>query len=72
LLRKTVAIEGRGVQRADLSGGCFEPVRASSGQNDVGALDAGLAGSLEPDAGTAADDDDGLAGERRLALRGLG
>ena len=68
---RVVGIEGRGAQRADLRGRCVEPVRVSSGQNDFGAFDAGLAGGFKTDAGTAANDDDGLPGERRFALRGF-
>jgi hypothetical protein len=33
----------------------------ATGKDDVGAFGAGSSGSFQPDAGAAADDDDGLA-----------
>ena len=44
----------------------LEPLGIAAGEDDVGALGARQPGGLEPDAGAAADHDDGLAGELRL------
>jgi hypothetical protein len=44
----------------------------AAGQHYAGALGASPAGRLEPDPGAAADHDDGLPGQFRLALAGSG
>jgi hypothetical protein len=48
----------------------LEAVGIAAGQDDAGALGAGSAGGFEPDAGAAADHDDGLPGQFRFALGG--
>ena len=55
-------VEGRGAARADFGRGPLEAFGVPPGQDDVGALAAGAAGGLEPDAGAAADGDHDLAG----------
>ena len=47
-----------------------QPIRVAAGEHDVGSLRARAPGRLQPDAGAAADHDDGLAGELRLAAHG--
>ncbi len=53
--------------RAELGRGLLEALGIAAGQDDVGALGAGAPGGLEPDAGAAADHDDGLPEQLRLA-----
>ena len=53
--------------RPDLVRRRAEAVGVAGGEDDVGALGPGAAGRLEPDAGAAADHDDGLAGQRSSA-----
>lgn len=48
-------VEGRRAQRADFLRGVLKPLGIAAGQDDIGALGAGAAGGLEPDAGAAAD-----------------
>ena len=48
---------------------CSQPLGVAAGEDDLGALGAGAPGRLEPDAGAAADHDDGLAEQLRFALR---
>jgi hypothetical protein len=61
-------VEGRRAQRADFLSGVLKPLGIAAGQDDIGALGAGAAGGLEPDAGAAADHHDGLPGQFRFAL----
>ena len=49
---------------------CVEALGIAAGEDDLGALGACAPGGLEPDAGAAADDDDGLAEQFRLAELG--
>ena len=60
-------VEGRGALRADFGRRLPEPVGIAAGEDDVGALSPGAPGCLEPDAGAAADQHDGLPGQFRLA-----
>ena len=53
-------IEGHGTLRAEFRRGPLEALGTAAGQDDVGAIGAGPAGGLKPDAGAAADHDDGL------------
>ena len=61
-------VEGGGAPRLDVARCLLEPLGIAGGEDDVGALAAGAAGGLEADAGAAADQDDGLAEQLRLAL----
>ena len=56
--------------RPDVGGRAAEPLLVPAGQDDLGALGAGGPGRREPDAGAAADDDDGLVAQGRLAHGG--
>ena len=47
-----------------------QPLGIAAGEDDVGALGPGASGGLEPDAGAAADHDDGLAEQFRFAANG--
>ena len=62
-----VGVERRGADRPDLARRGLEAVGVAAGEDDVGPLGAGAPGGLEADAGAAADHDDGLAGQLRLA-----
>ena len=46
----------------------LEPLGVAAGEDDVGALGACAPGGLQADAGAAADHDDGLPEQLRLAL----
>ena len=61
--RRVGRVERRGAGRADLAGRLLEPVRMPGGQDDVGPLGPCAPGRLQPDAGAAADQDDGLPGQ---------
>jgi len=70
---ESVGIEGvecRVPLRADLGGGASEALRVPAGEDDLGAFGAGGPGGFEPDAGAAADDDDGLPAQGRLPQAG--
>ena len=67
---RVVGVEGRGALRADFQRRSFEPVGIAAGEDDIGTLGAGASGRLQPDAGAAADHDDGLSGKFRFALGG--
>ena len=56
-------VEGRGVLGSHLACSMLQPLGIAARQNDLGSLGPRPAGSLEADAGAAADDDDGLAGK---------
>ena len=60
-------VEGGGAPRADVARRLLEALGIAAGEDDVGALGAGAPGGLEPDAGAAADQDDGLPEQFRLA-----
>jgi hypothetical protein len=60
-------VEGGGAPRVDVARRSLEPLAIPAGKDDLGALTAGAAGSFEPDSGAAADEDDGLAEQFRLA-----
>ena len=60
-------VERLRAQRADLGRCLLEPVRVTAGEDDVGALGAGQPRGLQPDARAAADHDDCLPGQLRLA-----
>jgi hypothetical protein len=61
-------IGGRRAHSADVERGLVEAVGISTGEDDIGALGACLPGRFEPDAGAAADHDDGLAEQRGRQL----
>ena len=65
-----MGVERRVLQRADVGGGASEALRVPAGQDDLGAFGAGGPGCLEPDAGAAADEDDGLPEQGRLPQAG--
>src|SRR5262245_14506523 len=65
-------VEGRGAQCAEFGRGALQALGIAARQDDVGALGACSPGGLEPDAGTAADHDDGLPVQFRLTLDGKG
>jgi hypothetical protein len=60
-----VRVERRVLRGPDVRGGAGEALRIPAGEDDLGALGAGAASRLEPDAGAAAEDDDGLAEQGR-------
>ena len=66
---RVVGVEGGGAPRVDVARGLLEALGIAAGEDDVGALGAGAPGGLEPDAGAAADQDDGLAEQFRFASR---
>ena len=61
-------VEGHGALRADFQRRLLQPVGIAAGEDDIGTLGPGPPGCLEPDAGAAADHDDGLSGQFRFAL----
>jgi hypothetical protein len=65
---RIVGVEGRGALRGDLARCLFEAFGIAPGEDEAGALGAGSPGGFQPDAGAAADDDDGLAEQFRFAL----
>jgi hypothetical protein len=67
-----VGIEGRGSSRADFTPRLLEPVAIAAGKDDIGPLRAGAPSCREPDACTAADEDNGLSNQFRFALNGNG
>src|SRR6516164_3217122 len=56
----------------ELKAGAVQAVWVAGGKDDVRALGAGEPGCLEPDAGTAPDDQDGLPEQVPLAAHGRG
>jgi hypothetical protein len=64
---RVVGVEGGGAPRVDVERRLLEPLGIPAGEDNVGALTAGASGGLEPDSGAAADEDDGLAQQFRLA-----
>src|SRR5262249_2326452 len=60
-------VEGRGAYRAQLARSVLEAFGIAAGQHDVGTLRPRASRSLEPDTGTASDDDDRLPGQLRVA-----
>ena len=69
-LRCVVGVEGGAAVRLDVAGGSLEPLRVAPGEDDVGALASGEPCRVQPEAGAAADHDDGLAEQSRLTLDG--
>jgi hypothetical protein len=65
-----VRIERRGAQRTELGCRLLQPVGIAAGQDHVGTLGACAPCGLQPDAGAAADHDDGLPEQLRLARGG--
>jgi hypothetical protein len=61
-------VEGGGAARVDVARRLLEPLGIAAGEDHLGALATGAASGLEADAGTAADQDDGLAEQLRFAL----
>src|SRR5262249_58882 len=59
-------VEGRGALRVELERCLLEAFWIAPGEDDTGALGAGAPGGFQPDAGAAADDDDGLAEQFRF------
>src|SRR5262249_5784128 len=66
--RRIVGVEGGGALRAKLDRRLLEAFGVAPGEDNAGALGAGSPGGFQPDAGAAADDDDGLAEQFRFAL----
>jgi hypothetical protein len=67
---RIVGVEGRAVLRVELERCLLEAFGIAAGEDDAGALGAGSPGGFQPDAGAAANDDDGLAEQFRLATGG--
>ena len=65
-------VEGGGARARRVERGLLEALGIAAGEDDVGALGARAPGGLEPDPGAAADDDDGLPEQLRLALVAVG
>src|SRR5262249_10544867 len=65
---RIVGVEGRGALRAKLERRLLEAFGVAPSEDNAGALGAGSPGGFQPDAGAAADDDDGLAEQFRFAL----
>lgn len=68
--RRMGASRGAGRGAAEFGRAPLEAVGVAAGQDNAGALGAGPASRLKPDAGAAADHDNGLPGQFRLALGG--
>ena len=64
--RCVVGVEGGAATSRQFARRFLEPLRIAGREDDVGALAAGQAGGLQPDARAAADHDDGLAEQPRL------
>src|SRR5262249_9747317 len=70
-LAKAASISrSRGALRVELKRRLLEAFGIAPGEDDASTLGAGSPGGFQPDAGTAADDDDDLAEQFRLALGG--
>src|SRR5262245_66090404 len=69
---RIISVEGGGAQRADLARGALEALAIPGGEDQLGSLSTRSSGGFEPDAGAAADHDDGLSEEFRLARDGRG
>jgi hypothetical protein len=70
-LREAIRIGGverRAAARAQLARGLLEAFRVAAGDDDLGPRGASTARRLQPDAGAAAEYDDGLAEQLGLAL----
>ena len=65
-------VEGRGALRVELARGMLEALGIPAGEDQLGPFGACPAGRFEPDAGAAADHDDGLPEEFRFAPDGRG
>src|SRR5262245_33489842 len=69
---RIIGVEGGSAQRADLARGALEALAIPGGEDQLGPLSTRSSGGFEPDAGAAADHDDGLSEEFRLARDGRG
>jgi hypothetical protein len=69
---RIVGVERRGAHCAELGCHRLQAVGIAAGQDHLGALGPCTPCRLQSDAGAAADHDDGLAAQLRLALRGPG
>src|SRR5262245_21489226 len=67
---RIVGVEGRGALRVELERCLLEALGIAPREDHAGALGAGSPGGLQPDAAAAADDNEGLAEQLRLALGG--
>jgi hypothetical protein len=65
-------VEGRAPDRADLPRGVLEALLIAAGEDDLRPFGACQPGGLEADPGAAADGDDGLPDQCRLALDRIG
>ena len=65
-------VEGCGAQRVELARGALEALGIPAGEDHLGPLSACSSGRFEPDAGAAADHDDGLPEEFWFAMNGKG
>ena len=64
---RIAGVERRGARRSQLACRALEPFGVAAGQDDLGPLGSCAPGRLEPDAGAAADHDDRLPEQLRLA-----
>ena len=64
---RVIGVEGGNALRLDARGCKPQSFVIAPGENDLSALVARPASGFEPDSGAAADDDDGLPGQLRLA-----
>ena len=67
---RVVGVDRRRARRADLTGRLLQPLGISARQHDIGPLSARKPRRLEADAGAAADHDDGLTNQLRVAFVG--
>ena len=67
--RRVVRVEGGGAERSELGCRLLQPLGIAAGQDHVGALGPCAPCRLQADAGATADQDDGLAGQLRVAHR---
>ena len=68
--REAGSLASKTAVRVEIERCLLEAFGIASSENDAGALDAGSPGGFQPDAGAAADNDDGLAEQFRFALGG--
>jgi hypothetical protein len=64
---RIVGVEGGGALHVELARCLLEAFGVAAGEDDAGALGAGSPGRFQPDARAAADHDDGLSEQFRLA-----
>src|SRR5215216_7742520 len=63
-------VEGCAASGAELARGVLQALGIAAGEDDLGPFGACPAGGFEADPGAAADHDDGLPEQRRVALHG--